>query len=60
MIKKMIMQEVLSDDVRDEIIDGWNKSIDIPLLSEKVERKIMLAIWNVVKIALAKAIDEKM
>jgi|TARA_A100001391_G_scaffold168583_1_gene129156 hypothetical protein len=60
MIKKMIMQEVLSDDVRDEIIDGWNKSIDIPLLSEKIERKIMLAIWNVVKIALAKAIDEKM
>ena len=59
MIKKMIMQEVLSDDVRDEIIDGWNKSIDIPLLSEAVERKIMLAIWNVVKIALAKAIDEK-
>ena len=60
MIKKMIMQEVLSDDVRDEIIDGWNKSIDIPLLSEAVERKIMLAIWNVVKIALAKVIDEKM
>lgn len=56
----MIMQEVLSDDVRDEIIDGWNKSIDIPLLSEAVERKIMLAIWNVVKIALAKVIDEKM
>ena len=53
------MQEVLSDDVRDEIIDGWNKSIDIPLLSEKIERKIMLAIWNVVKIALAKAIDDK-
>lgn len=40
MIKKMIMQEVLSDDVRDEIIDGWNKSIDIPLLSEKLNAKL--------------------
>ncbi len=54
MIKELIAAELLSDDVRDEIIDGWNKSIDIPLLSEAVERKIMLVIWGVVKAALIK------
>lgn len=54
MLKEMIAAELLSDEVRDEVIDGWNKSIDIPLLSEKVERKIMLAIWNIVKAALLK------
>tara|TARA_B100001939_G_scaffold311430_1_gene293976 strand:- start:137 stop:307 length:171 start_codon:yes stop_codon:yes gene_type:complete len=54
MLKEMIAAELLSDEVRDEVIDGWNKSIDIPLLSEKVERKIMLAIWNIVKTALLK------
>lgn len=54
MLKEMIAAELLSDEVRDEVIDGWNKSIDIPLLSEQVERKIMLAIWNIVKAALLK------
>tara|TARA_Y100000592_G_scaffold87391_1_gene141878 strand:- start:268 stop:438 length:171 start_codon:yes stop_codon:yes gene_type:complete len=54
MLKEMIAAELLSDEVRDEIIDGWNKSVDIPLLSEAVERKIMLAIWNIVKAALVK------
>ena len=54
MLKEMIAAELLSDEVRDEVIDGWNKSIDVPLLSEAVERKIMLAIWNIVKAALVK------
>lgn len=55
-LKKAIADELLSDQVRDEVIDGWNKSIDIPLLSEAVERKIMLAIWSVVKAAIVKKI----
>ena len=55
-LKKAIADELLSDEVRDEVIDGWNKSIDIPLLSEAVERKIMLAIWSVVKAAIVKKI----
>lgn len=50
----MIAAELLSDEVRDEVIDGWNKSVDIPLISEKTERKIMLAIWTIVKAALVK------
>ena len=54
MIKEMIAAELLSDEVRDEVIDGWNKSVDIPLISEKTERKIMLAIWTIVKAALVK------
>jgi len=54
MLKEMLAAELLSDEVRDEIIDGWNKSVDIPLISEKTERKIMLAIWAIVKSALLK------
>ena len=54
MLKEMIAAELLSNEVRDEIIDRWNNSLDIPLLSEAVERKIMLAIWNIVKAALMK------
>mgnify|MGYP003117339866 CR=1 FL=1 len=54
MLKEMLAAELLSDEVRDEIIDGWNKSVDIPLISEKTERKIMLAIWAIVKSAILK------
>ena len=54
MLKEMLAAELLSDEVRDEIIDGWNKSLDIPLISEKTERKIMLAIWAIVKSAILK------
>ena len=54
MLKEMLAAELLSDEVRDEVIDGWNKSVDIPLISEKTERKIMLAIWTIVKAALVK------
>ena len=54
MLKELIAAELLSDEVRDEVIEGWNKSIDRPLLSEKVERKIMLAIWGIVKSSLMK------
>lgn len=56
MIKAMIANELLSDEVRDEVIDGWNKSVDIPFISEKVERKIMIAIWTVLKSVLIKKI----
>ncbi len=56
MIKAMIANELLSDEVRDEVIDGWNKSVDIPFISEKVERKIMIAIWTVLKSVLMKKI----
>ena len=54
MLKEMLAAELLSDEVRDEVIDGWNKSVDIPLISEKTERKIMLAIWAIVKSAILK------
>jgi dephospho-CoA kinase len=54
MLKELIAAELLSDEVRDEVIDGWNKAVDIPLLTEKVERKIMIAIWTIVKASLIK------
>jgi|TARA_R100001443_G_scaffold58514_1_gene69060 hypothetical protein len=54
MLMKMIADELLSDDTKDEIIDELNKSIDIPIISEKTERAILEALWKVIKGILMK------
>jgi hypothetical protein len=48
-IMKMVADEVLSDEAKDEFLDELNKSIDVPIISEKTERAIMEAIWKIVK-----------
>ena len=54
MLKKMIADEIFSDKTRDELIDEINKSVDIPILSEKTEKAILEALWKVIKGVLMK------
>ena len=56
MLMKMIADELLSDNTKDEIIDELNKSIDIPIISEKTEKAILEALWKVIKGVLLKKI----
>ena len=51
---KMIADELLSDNTKDEIIDELNKSIDIPIISEKTEKAILEALWKIIKGILMK------
>ena len=54
MLMKMIADELLSDNTKDEIIDELNKSIDIPIISEKTEKAILEALWKIIKAILMK------
>ena len=54
MLMKMIADELLSDSTKDEIIDELNKSIDIPIISEKTEKAILEALWKIIKSILLK------
>jgi hypothetical protein len=54
MLKQMIADEIFSDKTRDELIDEINKSVDIPILSEKTEKAIMEALWKLIKVVLLK------
>ena len=56
MIAKMVADDVLSEEVRDEIIDEINKNVDIPIISEKTERAILLALWGVIDSVIRKKI----
>ena len=49
-----VADELFSDETRDELIDEINKSVDIPILSEKTEKAIMEAIWKLIKAVLIK------
>ena len=56
MIAKMVADDVLSEEVRDEIIDEINKNVDIPIISEKTEKAILLALWGVIDGVIRKKI----
>tara|TARA_R100001463_G_scaffold52536_8_gene103341 strand:- start:1444 stop:1617 length:174 start_codon:yes stop_codon:yes gene_type:complete len=56
MLMKMIADELLGDSTKDEIIDEINKNVDIPIISEKTERKILEALWMVIRNVLLKRI----
>jgi|TARA_R100001082_G_C4362524_1_gene160123 hypothetical protein len=49
MLAKMIADEMFSEEAKDELLDEINKSVDIPIISEKTERAILDALWKVIK-----------
>lgn len=48
-IKEMIAAHVFSDEMKAKVIDALNENIDIPILSEKTEEKILTAIYDSVE-----------
>jgi hypothetical protein len=46
----------LSDENGAEIIAEINKAVDIPIISENTEQKILEALWKVIKSVLLKKI----
>ena len=54
------LSELESPEVKQEIVDDWNRNINIPIIGEKTEEKIMNAIYDtvegVIKAALKKAL----
>lgn len=54
MLAKLIADDLLSDENGKEVIAEINKSVDIPILSEATEAKILEALWKVIKAVLLK------
>ena len=49
MLAKMIADEMFSEEAKDELLDEINKSVDIPIISEKTEKAILEALWKIIK-----------
>jgi|TARA_Y100000114_G_C11755250_1_gene326530 hypothetical protein len=56
MLAKLIADDLLSDENGAEIIAEINKAVDIPIISENTEQKILEALWKVIKSVLLKKI----
>ena len=56
MLAKLIADDLLSDENGAEIIAEINNAVDIPIISEKTEQKILEALWKVIKGVLLKKI----
>ncbi len=56
MLAKLIADDLLSDENGAEIIAEINKAVDIPIISENTEKKILEALWKVIKGVLLKKI----
>ena len=56
MLAKLIADDLLSDENGAEIIAEINKAVDIPIISENTEQKILEAFWKVIKSVLLKKI----
>jgi len=59
MLAKMIADEMFSEEAKDELIAELNKSIDIPIISEKTEKAILEALWKVIKVVFYKKLGIK-
>tara|TARA_A100001201_G_scaffold108368_1_gene92705 strand:+ start:448 stop:630 length:183 start_codon:yes stop_codon:yes gene_type:complete len=48
-VAKLIADQMFNDGTKEKIVDGLNKSINIPIINEDTEEKILTAIYEVVE-----------
>jgi len=58
-LQEIVAAHLFNDDTKEAIIDGLNKSIDIPLINEKTEEKLLTAIYDVVENVMREVLGAK-
>lgn len=59
MIQKMIMEYLFNNDNKEKIIDELNKNINIPIINEDTEEKILEAIYGVFENVMGDILSKK-
>jgi len=54
MFGKVVADFILDDEVKKDIVAQVNKSVNIPMINEKTEAKILEAIWELFEMAIKK------
>jgi len=55
----IVSDHLFNDATKEAIIDGLNKKIDIPIINERTEEKILTAIYDVVEDVMKKVLGGK-
>ena len=58
MIQEMIMKYLFNDENRDKIISELNKNVNIPIINEDTEEKIIAAIYDVFEDVMEKVLKK--
>ena len=58
--KEEIIDKIFDDELQEKIVTKLNEHIDIPIISEKTEAKILNAIYNTVEDVVRNAMIEKL
>jgi|TARA_R100001129_G_scaffold183441_1_gene165905 hypothetical protein len=58
MIQEMIMKYLFNDENKDKIIDELNKNVNIPIINEDTEEKIIAAIYDVFEDVMGKVLKK--
>ena len=59
MIQKMIMEYLFNGENKEKIIDEQNKNINIPIINEETEEKILEAIYGVFENVMGDVLSKK-
>tara|TARA_R110002020_G_scaffold247449_2_gene461392 strand:- start:5135 stop:5314 length:180 start_codon:yes stop_codon:yes gene_type:complete len=52
----IVSAHLFNDATKEAIIDGLNKKIDIPIINEKTEEKVLTAIYDVIEDVMKKVL----
>ena len=55
-MKELIAEYLFNDEMKTKIIKSLNENVDIPIISEKTEEKILTAIYDSVEEVVKEAI----
>ena len=58
MIQEMIMKYLFNDENKDKIISELNKNVNIPIINEDTEEKIIAAIYDVFEDVMGKVLKK--
>jgi len=55
---KIVAGYIFNDEMKEKLIKKMNENVDIPMISEKTEEKILNAIWESVEEVVKEALIE--
>ena len=58
--KEEIINKIFDDELQKKIVDKLNENVDIPIISEKTEEKILNAIYESIEDVVKNAMIEKL
>ena len=58
MLQKMVMEYLFNEENKQKVIDELNKNVNIPIINEDTEEKIISAIYEVFEDVMGKVMNK--